>query len=61
MASGVADIALASPSGANNCFADNQAATTLPPLLEVSHACGTPMPLNGGGDFSITTRLFATS
>jgi hypothetical protein len=57
--SGVADIALASPSGANNCFQDNQAATTLPPFLEVSHACGTPLPLNGGGDFSITMRLFA--
>lgn len=59
MGSGVADIALASPSGANNCFKDNQAATTLPPFLEVSHACGTPLPLNGGGDFSITMRLFA--
>ena len=57
--SGLADIGLASPSGANNCFADNKAATTLPPLLEVSHACGTPLPLIGGGDFSITLRLVA--
>ncbi|HEX9057355.1 MAG TPA: right-handed parallel beta-helix repeat-containing protein [Ktedonobacterales bacterium] len=57
--SGVADLGLASPSGANNCFADNKAATTVPPLLEVSHACGTPLPLNGGGDISITLRLLA--
>ncbi len=57
--SGVADLALAAPSGANNCFADNKAATTLPPLLEVSHACGTPLPLIGGGDISITLRLLA--
>ncbi len=55
--SGIADLALGGPSGANNCFADNQAATTLPPLLEVTHACGTPLPLNGGGDFSITETL----
>lgn len=57
--SGVADLGLASPSGANNCFADNKAATTLPPLLEVSHACGTLLPIIGGGDFSITLRLLA--
>ncbi|HEX8731679.1 MAG TPA: right-handed parallel beta-helix repeat-containing protein [Ktedonobacterales bacterium] len=57
--SGIADLALGAPTGANNCFADNQATTTLPPLLEVTHACGTPLPLNGGGDFSITLRLFA--
>ncbi|HEX6544224.1 MAG TPA: right-handed parallel beta-helix repeat-containing protein [Ktedonobacterales bacterium] len=57
--SGVADLGLASPSGANNCFADNKAATTIPPLLELSHPCGTPLPLNGGGDFSITLRLLA--
>lgn len=57
--SGLADLALGSPSGANDCFADNKAETTLPPLLELSHACGTPLPLNGGGDFSITLRLVA--
>ncbi|HEX8997146.1 MAG TPA: right-handed parallel beta-helix repeat-containing protein [Ktedonobacterales bacterium] len=57
--SGIADLALGAPSGANNCFADNQATTTLPPLLEVSHACGSPLALDGGGDFSITLRLFA--
>lgn len=57
--SGIADLALAGPIGANNCFSNNQAGTTLPPLLEVSHACGTPLPLSGGGDFSVTLRLLA--
>lgn len=57
--SGVADIGLASPSGANNCFADNKVATTVPPLLEVSHPCGSPVTLAGGGDFGITLRLVA--
>lgn len=57
--SGVADLGLAAPSGANNCFADNKAATTVPPLLEVSHACGTPLPLIGGGDIGVTLRLLA--
>ena len=57
--SGIADLALGAPSGANDCFSDNQATTTLPPLLEVTHACGSPLALDGGGDFSITLRLFA--
>ncbi|HEU4785665.1 MAG TPA: right-handed parallel beta-helix repeat-containing protein [Ktedonobacterales bacterium] len=57
--SGVADLALSAPSGANNCFADNKAATTAPPLLEVSHPCGSPASLVGGGDFGATLRLVA--
>ncbi len=57
--SGLADLALAAPSGANNCFANNQAATTLPPLLELTHPCGSPLTLIGGGDMSITLRLLA--
>ena len=57
--SGVADLALAFPAGANNCFADNHAATTLPPLLEATHPCGSPLTLAGGGDQSITMRLLA--
>jgi Right handed beta helix region/Phospholipase_D-nuclease N-terminal len=57
--SGVADLALSAPSGANNCFADNKAATTVPPLLEVSHPCGSPITLAGGGDFGATLRLVA--
>jgi hypothetical protein len=58
--SGIADLALGAPIGANNCFSDNQAATTLPPLLEVTHACGSPLALAGGGDMSITLRLLAS-
>ena len=57
--SGIADLVLGAPSGANNCFANNRAVTTLPPLLEVTHACGTPLPLNGGGDISITETLLS--
>jgi len=57
--SGIADLVLAAPAGANNCFADNQAATTLPPLLELTHACGSPLTLLGGGDLSPTLRVFA--
>jgi Right handed beta helix region/Phospholipase_D-nuclease N-terminal len=57
--SGIADLVLGAPSGANNCFSNNQAATTLPALLEVTHACGTPLPLDGGGDISITLTLLS--
>ncbi len=57
--SGLADLALGAPSGANNCFSDNQAETTAPPLLEVTHACGSPLALAGGGDFGVTLRLLA--
>lgn len=57
--SGLADLALGTPSGANNCFSDNKATTTAPVFLEVTHACGSPLALAGGGDFAITLRLFA--
>ncbi len=57
--SGIADLVLAAPAGANNCFADNQAATTLPALLELTHACGSPLTLDGGGDLGPTLRVFA--
>jgi hypothetical protein len=58
--SGIADLALGAPSGANNCFSNNKAATTLPPLLEATHACGTVGPLAGGGDMSVTLHLLAS-
>jgi Right handed beta helix region len=57
--SGFADLALGTPVGANNCFSDNQAATTAPALLEVTHPCGSPLALAGGGDLSVTLRLLA--
>jgi len=57
--SGIADLALATPTGANNCFRNNQAGSTLPPLLEATHPCGSPLALAGGGDPSITLRLLA--
>lgn len=57
--SGLADLALGLPSGANNCFSDNNATTTTPAFLEVTHACGSPMSLAGTGDFGVTLRLFA--
>jgi hypothetical protein len=58
--SGLADLALGAPTGANNCFSDNQAETTAPAFLEVTHACGSPLALDGGGDFGVTLRLFAS-
>src|SRR5262249_57534766 len=54
--SGIADLALGAPSGASNCFSDNQASTTAPPLLEVTHPCDTPLSLNGGGELSDPPR-----
>jgi hypothetical protein len=57
--SGVADLALSAPTGPGNCFSDNKATTTLPPLLEVTHACGTPFPNVGGGDMAPTLLLYA--
>jgi hypothetical protein len=57
--SGVADLALSAPTGKGNCFSDNKAITTTPPLLEVTHACGTPLPNIGGGDMGPTLLLYA--
>jgi hypothetical protein len=50
--SGVADVALALPAGPDNCLANNRLSTTLPPLLQVSHACGTAGARISGGDLS---------
>jgi hypothetical protein len=57
--SGSADLALSAPTGPGNCFADNKATSTLPPLLEVTHACGTALPNIGGGDMAPTLLLYA--
>ncbi len=52
--SGVADLALASPSGTGNCFSGNNASRTLPALIEQKYPCDTALPLLEGGDPSIT-------
>lgn len=44
--SGHADLALVGPWGPGNCFEDNNAVRTVPPLLEVFHGCdGLRLPL----------------
>ncbi|HEX9133130.1 MAG TPA: right-handed parallel beta-helix repeat-containing protein, partial [Ktedonobacteraceae bacterium] len=55
--SGVADLALASLSAGNNCFSDNQVARTVPPFLQVTHACGSIFARAGAGDLSSVVIL----
>ena len=50
-ASGLADLALIAPVAGGNCFEDNIAATTLPPLLGSS--CGSALAAIGGGDVAL--------
>ena len=57
--SGIADLAMGAPIGANNCFSNNRAATTLPVLLEVTHPCGSPLALAGAGDVGVTLHMLA--
>ncbi len=57
--SGVADLALAAPSGTGNCFSDNTATRTLPALIEQKYPCDTPLPHLQGGDLSIGPVAFA--
>lgn len=52
--SGVADLALAAPSGTGNCFSGNTASRTLPALIEQKYPCDTPLPLLEGGDPSLS-------
>ncbi|MFQ5945688.1 MAG: right-handed parallel beta-helix repeat-containing protein, partial [Anaerolineae bacterium] len=49
LGSGIADLALAGPTSADNCFQGNGFRTSLPPLLEVFHGCsgGIRLPLQG--------------
>jgi hypothetical protein len=54
--SGVADLALAAPAGAGNCFSDNTVGTTLPPLLQTTNACDSPLVNLSGGDLGTTLR-----
>ena len=55
--SGVADLALASLSAGNNCFSDNKVARTVPPFLQITHACGSIFARAGAGDLSSVVVL----
>lgn len=51
--SGLADLALIAPVAGGNCFAANRATTTLPPALEQTYGCGSPLAALGGGDVGL--------
>ncbi len=55
--SGVADLALAALSAANNCFSGNTVSRTSPPFLQYTHACGSLLDRAGGGDPSAAFYL----
>jgi hypothetical protein len=57
--SGVADLALAAPSGPGNCFSDNTATRTLPALIEQKYPCDSALTQLQGGDPSISPVVFA--
>ncbi|HLW03218.1 MAG TPA: right-handed parallel beta-helix repeat-containing protein [Ktedonobacterales bacterium] len=55
--SGVADLALAAPSGQGNCFSQNAVTSTLPALLQQQYACNALQVPFQGGDTAITALL----
>ncbi len=55
--SGVADLALASLSTGNNCFSGNTVSRTVPPFLQITHACGSIFARAGAGDLSSVVVL----
>jgi plastocyanin len=55
--SGVADLALASLSAGNNCFSGNTVSRTVPPFLQITHACGSIFATAGAGDLSSVVVL----
>jgi len=55
--SGVADLALASLSAGNNCFSGNSVSRTVPPFLQITHACGSIFARAGAGDLSSVVVL----
>ena len=55
--SGVADLALASLSAGNNCFSGNTVSRTVPPFLQITHACGSIFARAGAGDLSSVVVL----
>jgi plastocyanin len=53
--SGRADLALGAPSDGGDCFADNEASTSLPPHIETLYGCDGPsLRWFGGGDLAPT-------
>lgn len=48
--SGRADMALAAPAGQGNCFAQNQAATSMPAAIQSLYGCGSALSRLGGGE-----------
>jgi hypothetical protein len=48
--SGVADLALASLAAGNNYFSGNIVSRTVPPFLQITHACGSMFARAGAGD-----------
>ncbi len=56
--SGVADLALAALSAGNNCFSNNTVTRTSPPLLQFTHACGSPFARAGAGDLAPAVVVF---
>jgi plastocyanin len=55
--SGVADLALASLSAGNNCFSGNTVSRTVPPFLQITHACDSIFARAGAGDLSSVVVL----
>jgi plastocyanin len=55
--SGIADLALSALSARDNCFSNNTASRTVPPLLQFTHACGSLSAYAGGGDPSVSVVL----
>ena len=56
--SGVANLALAALSAGNNCFSNNTVTRTSPPLLQFTHACGSPFARAGAGDLAPAVVVF---
>jgi plastocyanin len=55
--SGLADLALAAPAPARNCFAGNTFGTSAPAAVELVNGCGFSPTGGGGGDLSVTTSM----
>ncbi len=52
--SGVADLVLSSPTGTGNCFSDNTASSSLPPLIQERFPCDSALSQLQGGDMGVT-------